>query len=459
MNLITIGIGLYILTSIVVGLLAARRVKTAKDFWVANKSLPLYLSTATVFATWFGAETILGSAAEVSHRGLIAIIIEPLGAALCLLLVGIFIVKPLYKLNLLTIGDFFRERLGSRVEIISSVLMASSYLGWIAGQMVAIGVLGNLLLGIDFKQAIIIGSAVAIIYTFWGGMWSVAVLDFFQNILIIIGLVGIGVFVFFFQEWHFSWDKFPPNFFVLYPQEGGITSWLNYGAAWITVSLGSIPQQDVFQRVMAAKSQKVAYLSSFLGGALYLSVGFLPIMLAVYIRSAHPDMIATSSDAPEKLQNIIPQYIISNASPILGLLFLGALFSAILSTASGAILASASVLSENIISKIIPILHQKFYLAISRICVLFVYTCSLFLALSSQNIRELVEDSSGVSLVSLFIPFMLAIYTKKKWNVVAQILAILSGTGGWLVAKFMNTEVNPLIYGLVSCVVPIIIIE
>jgi Na+/proline symporter len=446
-----IGVLVYIGFSLIIGALAARKVKTAEDFMIAGKSLSLSLSIAAVFATWFGAETILGVAAEVSHKGLMGAIVDPFGAALCLFLVGVFIIKPLYKLNLLTLGDFFRVRFGSRVELVASILMILSYLGWIAGQMVAIGVLANLLLGSNLTYATLIGSFWVIFYTFWGGMWSVATLDFFQNLIIVAGLVAVVCFVFLFRNFEFPGQALPENYFIPYPRGGNSVQWLNYFAAWITIGLGSIPQQDVFQRVMAAKSEKAALVSTLVGASLYLTVGLLPVLLAVYIRIAHPAMVLASSQDPEKLQALIPQYIINQTPPALGWLFLGALFSAIFSTASGAILAAASVLSENIVKRIAPNLSPKSFLRASRWSVVVVSIVSLSLALMDSNIHSLVADSSAISLVSLFIPLALGIFTPKLWNSEALITGMFAGLAIWMAAKYAQSSIDPLIYGLIAC--------
>jgi SSS family solute:Na+ symporter len=447
-----IGVLAYIGFSLIIGALAAGKVKTAEDFMIAGKSLPFSLATAAVFATWFGAETILGVAAEVSHKGLIGAIVDPLGAALCLFLVGVFIIKPLYKLNLLTLGDFFRVRFGSGVELVASVLMILSYLGWIAGQMAALGVLANLLLGANLTYATLIGSFLVIFYTFWGGMWSVATLDFFQNLIIVAGLIAVVYFVLFFQNFEFTSQALPENYFMLYPRGGNSVDWINYFAAWITIGLGSIPQQDVFQRVMAAKSEKAALISTLAGALLYLTVGLLPVLLAVCIRIAHPAMVLAWGQEPEKLQALIPQYIISQMPPALGWLFLGALFSAIFSTASGAILAAASVLSENIVKRVAPSLSPKSFLSVSRWSVVAVSILSLFLALIDRNIHSLVADSSAISLVSLFIPLVLGIFTRKQWNSKALIAAMLVGLGTWIAAKYAQLSIDPLIYGLAACI-------
>ena len=97
---------IYLAITIIVGLLAARLVHNTEDYLLAGRRLPLYIATGTLFATWFGTETILGSSSEFAAGGLIAVVRDPFGAALCLILVGLFYARPLYRMKLLTFGDF-----------------------------------------------------------------------------------------------------------------------------------------------------------------------------------------------------------------------------------------------------------------------------------------------------------------------------------------------------------------
>ncbi|MCX8115630.1 MAG: sodium:solute symporter, partial [Burkholderiaceae bacterium] len=181
---------LYLLASIAIGLYAASRVRNTADYAIAGRSLPLYIIVATTFATWFGSETVLGIPSKFVEGGLSKTVEDPFGAGLCLVLVGLFFARRLYKMDLLTIGDFYRRRFGKGVEIFSAVVILISYLGWVAAQITALGVVFNLLSGgaISVAQGMVIGTLVVLVYTLFGGMWSVALTDFFQMIIIVIGL-------------------------------------------------------------------------------------------------------------------------------------------------------------------------------------------------------------------------------------------------------------------------------
>src|SRR4051794_38574976 len=111
----------YWIISVGIGLWAARRVHSAKDFAIAGRHLPFHIVTATVFATWFGSETVLGIPSVFLKDGLHGVVADPFGAALCLVMVGVFFAAPLYKMNLLTIGDYYRKRFGRTAETLTTI--------------------------------------------------------------------------------------------------------------------------------------------------------------------------------------------------------------------------------------------------------------------------------------------------------------------------------------------------
>src|SRR3977135_3604349 len=163
----------YLAVTIAIGLWAAKRVHSSKDYVVAGRSLPLYMNTATVFATWFGAETVLSVSAEFAKSGLGGIIADPFGSSFCLVIVAVFFARAFYRMDLLTIGDFYRKRYGRAMELGTSVVIAISYLGWTAAQMTALGLAFSTLTGgaISLPAGIGIGAVIALGYTVWGGMW------------------------------------------------------------------------------------------------------------------------------------------------------------------------------------------------------------------------------------------------------------------------------------------------
>ncbi|MEG2631258.1 MAG: sodium:solute symporter family protein, partial [Comamonas sp.] len=244
---------LYLLASIGIGLYAATRVKNTADYAVAGRSLPLAVVIATTFATWFGSETVLGVSAQFVKQGLGGVVEDPFGAGMCLVLVGLFFAYKLYQKNLITIGDYYRLRFGRTIEMLCSAIIIFSYLGWVGAQITALGLVFNLLTqgAMSITAGMIVGTLIVLIYTLYGGMWSVAMTDFVQMIVISIGLLLIGWYAADLAGGAGRVIDFAAREgkFRFFPENAGTHEWLFFVASAITMMLGSIPQQDVFQRV------------------------------------------------------------------------------------------------------------------------------------------------------------------------------------------------------------------
>lgn len=435
---------LYLLATLLVGYWASRKVKNTTDFVVAGRKLPLIVAGSAMFATWFGSETVMGAPSEFVEGGILGVIEDPFGAALCLILAGAFVAKPLYKLNILTFNDFYRLRYGRTTEIISAIVMVPSYFGWIAAQMVAMALILNVLLGTSMTMGILVCSVVVVIYTYIGGMWAVSVTDFVQTIIIIIGMVALAVLVGTEAGGVSAVVKAQPEGFFQFFPERNMKDILNYFAAWITIGLGSIPQQDVFQRVMSAKDEKTAVRAGYLSGFMYLTIGFIPLFIGLCAKMLHPDLL---HDDPQKL---LPMMVLKYGGIGIQILFFGAILSAILSTTSGAILAPATVIGENLVKPLYKKVSDEKLLFIMRLSVIGVALLSLVMALSGSSIYELVALSSMMSLVSLFVPLVAGLYWKKASSLGA-LLAIVVGMLAWVWCEYIYpTEWPSLVYGLIA---------
>lgn len=432
----------YLLANLGIGLWASKKISTTRDFVLAGRQLPLILAASATFATWFGSETIMGAPTEFIEHGVLGIIEDPFGASLCLFLVGLFFARRFYKMNIITFCDFFRLRYGRNAELLSAILIIPSYFSWIAAQLLAMGIVLKIVLGWSLLMCILASSFVVILYTIWGGMWSISITDFIQTIMIIVGLLIVAA-VLYREVGGFEplIDAAPPGFFRFFP-ENTLKGHLEYFAAWITIGLGSIPQQDVFQRVMSAKSARVSVQSTLLSSLMYLTIALLPLFIGLCGHHLYP---GEEQDG----QMIIPNMVLKHMNLPLQILFFGALVSAILSTTSSAIMAPAVVLGENIFKFFKPGLGDRQLLKIIRIGIIGITAVCIFMAATRESIFELVAESSAFSLVSLFVPLAAGLYWKSS-NTLGCILSMVVGLAVWLVCVFMETAYPALVYGLLA---------
>jgi len=424
----------YLLVTIAIGLVAAKRVKSSADFAIAGRHLPLAMIVTTTFATWFGSETVLGIPAKFVNSGLNGVVEDPFGAGSCLILVGLFFAGKLYRMNLLTISDYYRERYGRSVEIICSVIIMLSYLGWVSAQVTALGLVFNLLSGgsISMPLGMTIGVISVLAYTLFGGMWSVAVTDFMQMIILVGGLATLAVFA---GHQAGGADKvvalaISQDMFKFLP-EPNFKDILFFVAAAITMMFGSIPQQDVFQRVMSANSLSAATKGPLIGGICYILFAFVPMFLVVSALIIMPEKAAQLMQ--EDPQKVLPTLVMEQMPFAMQVLFFGALLSAIKSCASATLLAPSVTFTENIWRQFYPHQGDKQALLAMRITVLVFSALVLAYAILMQgsSIYDMVSGAYQVTLVGAFIPLVFGLYWSKA-TTQGAIFSIVLGLLAWL---------------------------
>ncbi len=424
----------YLLVTIAIGLVAAKRVKSSADFAIAGRHLPLAMIVTTTFATWFGSETVLGIPAKFVNSGLNGVVEDPFGAGSCLILVGLFFAGKLYRMNLLTISDYYRERYGRSVEVICSIIIMVSYLGWVSAQVTALGLVFNLLSDgvISMPLGMTIGVVSVLAYTLFGGMWSVAITDFMQMIILVVGLATLAVFA---GNQAGGADKVlalavSQDLFKFLP-EPNMKDILFFVAAAITIMFGSIPQQDVFQRVMSANSFNAATKGPIIGGICYILFAFVPMFLVVSALIIMPEQAAQLiQDDPQK---VLPTLVMTQMPFVMQVLFFGALLSAIKSCASATLLAPSVTFTENIWRQFFPHQGDKQSLLAMRVTVLVFSALVLLYAIQMQgsSIYEMVSGAYQVTLVGAFVPLLFGLYWSKA-TTQGAIFSIALGLSTWL---------------------------
>ncbi|MCC5936487.1 MAG: sodium:solute symporter family protein [Lunatimonas sp.] len=424
--MLAVAIVLYLLSTVAIGAWASKRVKNAKDFMLAGQQLPLFLSTSALFATWFGSETIFGASSEYLEHGLLGVIEDPFGGALCLILFGMFYVKPIYRMRVSTLGDVYVRLFGKKVGYISSLCMVPAFFGYTAAQLVALSLILGAVTGASLIQGILIAVIIVVVYTFLGGMWAISITDFIQTLVIVVGLIWVTVIILRDAGGASAiLADAPPGSFQFFPPPE-LSAWGNYFGAWAILGLGSIPSQDIYQRVMASKSERVAQRSLYLAAACYLTFGLLPLFIALGAKTLYPDLYL------ENPQMLLPQMVLQHAGLGVQILFFGALLSAIMSTTSSSLLAPSAILSENILRPYLTQYSDRKMLWLLRINVVAVALVSVFMATWKANIYELVADASILLLVSLFVPLTAGLYWKKA-SKFGALLSIFFGMSSYFV--------------------------
>jgi SSS family transporter len=340
----------------------------------------------------------------------------------------------LYRQNLLTIGDFYRQRYGRGIEVFCSVAIILSYLGWVAAQITALGLVFSVLTNGAMSETtgMVVGTLAVLVYVVIGGFLAVAWTDFIQMIVLVIGMSIIAVFasdlaggsdqVFKLVSSKELWNFLPPPSF---------TDIAFFIGAALTMMLGSIPQQDVFQRVMSAKDANTARNGAVIGGVSYILFAFVPMFIVASAVVVMGD--AAMELAKNDYQRVLPTFVLTKMPLIMQILFFGALLSAIKSTSSATLLAPSTSFVENILKNLRPGMTDKQQLLAMRwtIVIFTGIVLAYAIAMKGTSIYDLVSSAYQVTLVGAFVPLLLGLYWKRA-TTQGAIFSVVAGVAVWV---------------------------
>lgn len=433
MNLVLGCILAYVASQLLIAFWFSRRTRNEEDFLLAGRSLGPWLTMFAVFATWFGAETCIGAAGEAYQHGLSGVIADPFGYTIGIILTGVFFAAALWKRGLLTLADLFRNRYGAGVERLTALIMIPATVMWAAAQIRAFGQVLSSVSELELVVAISFAAAVVIAYTVTGGMWANAVTDLVQGIVLVAGLLLLGA-AFAAAGGFDHIAALPPERFDFLHQR----SWPDALNTLAVPIFSTIAAQELAARVLASRSARVARGATAAAGVMYLVIGLIPVTIglgaAAYIGADADHEQVLSLFAQQQLP--LPLYI----------LFLGALVSAILSTLSGALLVAGALAGHNLIKPVLsaraaaravegplaPGMTDAQKLRTDRLCVLVFGVIAYVIALSSESVYELVQQSSALGSSGILVMMLFALWGGRFGGSASAYGALLAGTGTWL---------------------------
>ena len=447
---ILVGVGIYLVVMLVIGISVARRAGSQEDFIVAGRRLPIWILSATIIATWFGGGTMLGASGAGYQGGFLAAIADPFGGSLVLFLVGFFFVRTFRRMKLLTVIEFFEDRFGRIAGIVATVGLIVSNVGWTGALMVAFGYVFQTLTGIPMELGILGGAVIVIGYTAVGGMWAVALTDFVQVIILAVGLIMLLTVVLIdVGGWSAIAPQLPEHSFRMIPLEHTSERWLNYLRLWLIFGLADLSAQTLMQRVFAAKTEQVAQNSFYLAGAGYLLIGLIPVMLGIIASVTMPGL--------EDPETAIPRLAIEHLHPVAIAIFVGAMLAAIMSSADSALLATASVISVNIAPLFKPDIDARQKLQVTRIAIVVCGIVAVYVALEVQAVLQLMFDANSFMLVSVVVPFIAGVWWKKA-NRTGALAAMAVGFLAWVLSEWLYPDLAGDVLGLGFALLAIVIV-
>lgn len=444
MEPVLLGIGAYLLVQFALGIAVSRRIATESDYVLAGRKLGVGLAAFSIFATWFGAETVVGAAGAIYSDGLSGGSADPFGYGLCLVVLGLAIAAPLWRRKYTTFGDLFRERYGAGVERLAVIIMIPTSIIWAAAQIRAFGQVVSASSDLEVEVAITAAAGFVVVYTVAGGLLADVVTDFVQGIAVIVGLVlllvavgqanggGVAELV----------GLIDPTRFNLFSIEGARL--LEVAEAWAVPVCGSLLAVELLTRILGCRSAATARNATLVGAAIYLSVGSIPVVLGLAGPSLVPGL-----DEPEQLIALLAQ---QHLTTFLYVLFAGALISAILSTVDSCLLAAGSLAAHNLIGPVRPKSSERAKIWYARGCVIAFGIVAYVIALYGGSIYELVETASAFGSAGIFVVGLFGLFTRFG-RAASAYAALVTGMAVWVAGEFVLAWPTPYLASLASALV------
>ncbi|MGM0689416.1 MAG: sodium:solute symporter family transporter [Bacillota bacterium] len=442
-NWIYLGLAAYLVLVVAIGLYFSRGIKECDDHVLGGRDISFVYLVGSTAATWLCAGAILGAAGYAYMFGFQGTIYDPWAPALTLVLAGIFFVYRLRQAGYTSVVDFYDNRYGKRMSILYMIIQIIGTMAWLAGQMVAAGVLVQVTTGFSFAVSVIIGTIAVIILTYTGGLKALSRLDTMNTVLIIIALVilfpavirGIGGWEYFVNNAR-VWDNLPP--FSMFPVPDargflyyvGLFGFISYLAAWLGVGLGDLSCAILMQRALAARTARTASGGFITAGVLYLAIALIPVMIGIAVFT-HGYRIATPADNEQVLlwaaQNFMPEWF--------GVFFIVAIAGAIISTAGDSTLINATLLGHNVYRYFRPNATSVDTLKAVRVFIPITAIICMIIAIIFPSLYKLIVFAGAVGLPTVVPAYVAGLFWKKA-NLTGAVSSFFAGLAAWAIGFF-----------------------
>jgi SSS family solute:Na+ symporter len=423
-------IALYFLAMITIGLVSRRRARGADNFFVAGRTGSSPFITGSLLATIVGGSATVGMAGLGFTQGLTGmwwLLVGSVG----LVVLGIFWAGKVRKFGLYTLPELVEKQYDSRIALAASILIVISWLGVIAGQIVASGkILSVLGIGSPVMWMIIF-SAVFIGYTLLGGQYAVIRTDALQIGIIFAGIFGgLALLMSRLGGWSGLGVSLSSEQFVfpLSSQFGGY----ELVSLLLLVGLTYVVGPDIYSRLFCARDTKTARVSVFWAALLIIPFAFSITLIGMGASALFPQ-ISPEQAFPTVINEVLP--------PFVGVIVLAALLGAVMSSADTCLMTASTILAVDIVGRFKSSLSQSQILSLSRWGIVVLGLCSLLLALTLKGVISALLFAYTVYTCGLILPVIAGFYRNKlKVTPMGALVAIIGGGGVALVSKLFDIK-------------------
>ena len=417
-----------------VGMFVARKSDSMTDFAVSGRNMSLTVCSISIMATWFGSGPMMGSAAAAYRGSTLEVLRDPFVSGISLLIFGFFVARLYRRSKRLTHIELLERRYGNVAGVISVLINLIAGSIWLGAVLFAFGVVFESLAGQPMAYGILGGTLVIVVYTMFGGLKAVAATDVLQMVFIVIGVVVLFCIV---VDDSGGFAAIPGNLpehaFRLLPETNTFSSWFAYMQVWFSSGLVSIGVVSIVQRAMAARNEQVAQNAFYIAGIGYLLLGLVPVTLGYIAATTMPGVADPNA--------IIPLLAVEHMHPIVVAIFVGAVISAIMSTSDSILLGCGTIISVNLLPRVVKDPSDGLRLSVARWSVPVMAAIALYTAFNTNTVISAIALSISFGFSAMSFPYILSLWWPKA-NQSGGLSGIAVGMLTFLILNF-TTEGFP----------------
>lgn len=446
MNFIRLSVLMFSFVTLFIGIWSYFKIRgKAVNYFKAGATMPVWVVAISLIAPSIDANGSIGAAARSAEYGFWAGACIPIGLAICMFLLGRYFAEPIWKMNIMTLPDFYGRRYNKTTEGLATITMSIGGCILLAGNLAGLAILLGRIFGFDYAVILIIIGVYILTYSLTGGFITSLWTSIFQVAIFVLAIVLAFSWLTFNNGWNELMEVVPQTHKslagLLNVERGALVNW----AAIISLALGNIVALDLIQRIISSESSQAARRSCYLGGIMTFVVA-TPVSIIGLYSFYFQEEIGFS---------LLTNIAIDHMPNWIGALLILGIIAASIAVASGILLAMSNAITRNLFQRF----SKSFWdnerlLQTSRLVAIPVMAISLIFAFYRPEPGTLLILAFDIILAGCFVPFVFGMYWKRS-NAAAAVAAILSGTLSRLILHLIIPNsligIDTLLPPIISC--------